>query len=140
MNTKAGRPGPRPEPHFPRRPGPGMIPPAGLEQHGAHGGAMNVTTRPAAPSLRDAQAVAELFVGVIRRDVLGFYPHSRFEPLSSGSCLLNLQGGPDFHLFERAGEGGDSVLIEVFGVPYLLSPKPGSRFTADDVRMIRAIG
>jgi hypothetical protein len=101
---------------------------------------MTVTTRPAPPNLRDAQAVAELFVGVIRRDILGFYPQSRLEPLSSGSGLLNLQSGPDFRLFERAGEGGDSVLIEVFGVPYLLSPRRGTRFTPDDLRMIRAVG
>lgn len=101
---------------------------------------MSLRTRPATPSLRDAQAVAELFIGVFRRDTLGFYPQSRFEPLGNGSAHPNLELGPDFQLFEGAGQEGGSVLIELFGVPYLLTPRPGSRFTPHDVRMIRAVG
>ena len=40
---------------------------------------MTLTTRPQPPSLRDAMAVAELFVGVFRRDLLAFYPQGQFE-------------------------------------------------------------
>ena len=45
----------------------------------AHGGAMPLTTRHQPPSLRDAIAVSELFIGVFRRDLLAFYPHGQFE-------------------------------------------------------------
>jgi hypothetical protein len=41
---------------------------------------MTIMMGPAPPSLRDAPAVAELFVGVFRRDLLSFYPQSRFAP------------------------------------------------------------
>lgn len=101
---------------------------------------MSLRTRHASPSLRDAQAVAELFIGVFRRDTLGFYPQSRFEPLSEHSTTLNLESGPDFQLFEGASQDGGSVLIELFGVPYFLTPRAGVRFTPQDLRMIRAIG
>lgn len=101
---------------------------------------MSVKTRPAPPSLRDAQAVAELFIGVFRRDTLGFYPQSRIEPLSSSSSLLNLESGPGFQLYEGAGDDGQSALVELFGVPYLLSPRAGAHFTPHDLQMIRALG
>ena len=35
---------------------------------------MPLTTRHQPPSLRDANAVSELFIGVFRRDLLAFYP------------------------------------------------------------------
>lgn len=101
---------------------------------------MSLRTRPGAPSLRDAQAVAELFIGVFRRDTLGFYPQSRFEPLGNGSTHPHLELGPDFQLFEGASQDGGSLLIELFGISYLLTPRPGNHFTPHDVRMIRAVG
>ena len=45
---------------------------------------MPLTTRHHPPSLRDAIAVSELFIGVFRRDLLAFYPHAQFERVESG--------------------------------------------------------
>jgi hypothetical protein len=101
---------------------------------------MSVSTRHAPPSPRDAYALAELFIGIFRRDVLTFYPQSRFEAVPDASDLLNLDAGSDFQLYEGAGERGESVLIELFGVPHLLTPRAGSRFSLHDLRMIRAVG
>ena len=56
---------------------------------------MTATTRPhrrGRPSLRDAQAVAELFVGFFRRDLLGFYPQSRFEPVDAAAPAATTSG------------------------------------------------
>src|SRR3954469_9711904 len=117
----------------------GMIRRDGPERSHAHGGAMSITTRPATSSLRDALAVVELFLGVFRRDVLSFYPHSRFEPVSDAHGPTPARSGPDFHLIEDPDDGGGSVEIGLFGAQYRLSPRDGARFTPHDLRMIRAI-
>lgn len=102
---------------------------------------MTATTRPDAPhSLRDAQPVTDLFVGVFRRDVLAFYPQGRFEPLSDEPSCANLKAGPHFQLIEGAGPGGDGDEIELFGLRYAIGPRGGGRFSAHDRRMVRAIG
>jgi hypothetical protein len=103
---------------------------------------MSITTRHALPSLRDALAVAELFVSFFRRDLLAFYPQSRFEPGIHGSGPYHVRCGPDFQLIEDPDDGDDSESIQVamFGVRYRLSARPGGRFTSYDRRMIRAIG
>src|SRR4051794_23501049 len=99
---------------------------------------MTITTRPATSSLRDALAVVELFLGVFRRDLLGFFPQSRFEPLSYVPDAIHVRSGPDFQLIDEPAEGGESVEIRLFGVPYGFAPRDGGRFTAHDLRMIRA--
>src|SRR5262245_36417219 len=105
-----------------------MIPPEGGDGL-AHGGAMTITTRPTTSSLRDALAVVELFVGVFRRDLLGFYPQSRFESLSYVPDAVNIRSGPDFQLIEELEDGEESIEIHLFGVRYRLTPRPGGRFT-----------
>lgn len=105
---------------------------------------MTATTRLHAPlpppSLRDAQPVADLFVGFFRRDLLGFYPQSRFEPLSAGPSLANLTAGPTFQLREATSPGDPTDEVELFGVRYALGTRSGGRFSAHDRRMVRAIG
>jgi hypothetical protein len=90
------------------------------------------------PNLRDARALADLSVGVFRRDLQGFYPQCRFEPLGLPPTSAELAGGPRFRLIEAADEGVDEV--EIFGAPYVLGPRGGGRFSEHDLRMIRAIG
>lgn len=103
---------------------------------------MSITTRPAAPgsSLRDTLAVVELFLGVFRRDLQGFYPQSHFEPVAHGEGAVHGRSGPDFQLVEDPEHAGASVEVHLFGARYRLTPRDGARFTPQDVRMIRAIG
>ena len=102
---------------------------------------MTATTRPHAhdlPSLRDAQAVAELFIGVFRRDLLAFFPQSRFETAVPDAPVHLRLGGPDFRLIEAAdGEGRRGRAVRR---PVRLGPRGGGRFSPHDRRMIRAIG
>ena len=76
---------------------------------------MPLTTRPQPPSLRDALAVAELFVGVFRRDLLAFYPHGQFERVESGPLRSSPASGPDFQLIERDDRDDRSVAIRCSG-------------------------
>jgi hypothetical protein len=92
----------------------------------------------AADRLRDAQAVAELFVGVLRRDLLGFFPGATFEPIAPGSdSALNL-GGPNFRLIDDPQSA--SVEVELFGVRHRLVPREGGRLSAQDRRLVQAVG
>jgi hypothetical protein len=100
---------------------------------------MSITMRPTPASLRDASAVAELFVGVFRRDLLAFYPQGRFEPVGPEPVRRDQVGGPAFHLVDEAEDGG-ALHIEMFGNRYRVIPRGGERFTPHDQRMIRAIG
>src|SRR5437764_527566 len=106
---------------------------------------MTVTTRPHAPippDLRDAQAVADLFLGVFHRDLLTYFPHSRFEPVSGGSSKPDLKAGPRFRLVPatNAPDGRSTDAVEFFGVRYAIGPRGGGPFSLHDRRMIRAIG
>src|SRR5260370_7237885 len=78
-------------------------------------------------NLRDAQAVADLFVGFFRRDLHGFFPQSRFEPRDPGPSLAGIKAGPRFTLVEGGTidgppPGGDTV--EMFRAPYTAAPPP----------------
>jgi hypothetical protein len=101
---------------------------------------MTITMRPTPPSLRDALAVAELFVGVFRRDLLAFYPQSHFEPTAHLGASFDIKSGPDFHLVEEGEDGDGGLLVEMFGQSYRVTPRSGGRFTSHDRRMIRAVG
>ncbi len=101
---------------------------------------MPLTTRHHPPSLRDAIAVSELFLGVFRRDLLAFYPHGQFERVESSPLRSSPASGPDFQLIERDDRDDRSVAIRLFGAAYRLSSRDGTRFTPHDRRMIRAIG
>src|SRR5512142_1620841 len=102
----------------------------------AQGGAMAVTTRPTPPNFREALVVAELFVGVFRRDLLAFYPQCRFEPSSPVPARLDIRSGPDFQLIEGDDHGGP-IQVELYRVRYRLVSRGGGRFTPHDRRMIR---
>jgi hypothetical protein len=95
---------------------------------------MTVSTRPHAPHLREAPALAELFVGFFRRDLLTFYPGTTLSPEVDPK---DVHPGPGFHLSERAGE---PVAVDLFGTRYRLEPREGTKFVARDSRMLRAIG
>jgi hypothetical protein len=109
---------------------------------------MTTTTRPDAPmslppppqGRREAPPVgiADLFVGFFRRDLHGFFPQSRFEPVSEGPARSDPASWPGFRLVEGAGGGPDAV--EMFGVRYAIAPRSGGRFSAHDRRLIRSIG
>ena len=88
-------------------------------------------------NLRDAEAVADLFLGMFRRDLQSFYPQAQVEPRDGNGRQPNVAAGPEFRLIR--GEGGD-LAIDLFGVRYGLVPREGSRFTAQDRRMIAAFG
>lgn len=115
---------------------------------------MTATSRPDAPAplppppnFRDGQAVAELFISFLRRDLTGFYPCSRFEPVVPQPSQVAHGVGPRFRLIEASGSSDDSESgdgegdqIEIFGARYAIGPRPGHSFSAHDRRMIRAIG
>jgi hypothetical protein len=102
---------------------------------------MTLATRPDAPhSLREAEAVTELFVSFFRRDLLNFYPQSRLETAARGPGPTNLKAGPAFRLIENEKDRHGPLQIELFGVRYTLIPRGESRFTPHDRRMIRAMG
>ena len=90
--------------------------------------------RVGSPGLRDASAVAELFVGVFRRDLAAFYPQVQVTPDSS---LLDLVSEPNFQL--KVDEAG-MLSVDLFGVHYRIDLRDSPRHTPQDLRMIRAIG
>ncbi len=92
----------------------------------------------AAPTgLRDAQAVAELFLGVFRRDLALFYPQTQLSAIDPATGRIDFQDGPNFLLAEgRSGE----LSADLFGVRYRVEHREGVRFRPHDIRMIRAIG
>jgi len=104
---------------------------------GDHVPAGAAASRPAAPGLREAPAVGELFLGVFRRDLASFYPQAQLQPIPSGSGGFNPAAGPDFRLTEHPDDG---VVIDLFGVRHRLDSRGAGRFSPQDVRMIRAIG
>jgi len=98
---------------------------------------MSLASRPATTSLRDALAVAELFLGVFRRDLLAFYPQSTFQTVVGGGGPINLAAGPNFKMNELDPQ---TVAFELFGARYRLRSRDGYRFSAHDLRLIQAIG
>ncbi|HEX8199983.1 MAG TPA: hypothetical protein VF590_05815, partial [Isosphaeraceae bacterium] len=93
--------------------------------------------RAAVAGLRDEPAVAELFVGVFRRDLLTFFPQTQFEPDAEGPGPLP-RGGPNFQFREGPEDG--PIAVELFGARYRIIPRAGIRLTPQDRRMVRAIG
>lgn len=91
-----------------------------------------------APNLRDARSLADLMVGVLRRDLQGFFPQSRFEPLTPPPSANALAAGPRFTLREQ--DDGPTDVVEVFGARYAVGPRDGGHFSAQERRMVRAIG
>jgi hypothetical protein len=102
------------------------------------GAVMKLTIRPLPIDLRHAPAVAELFLGVLRRDLLAFFPLCQFEALSDEPSLEGYYGAPNFRVVEGLPHG--PVEIELFGTRYELSARDGTPFTPQDRRMVRAIG
>ncbi len=77
--------------------------------------------------LRDAEAVADLFLNMFRRDLLTFLPQSQFEPVADAP-EPRLRLGPEFRLVEGPPEGEDRV--EIYGVGHRLASRDGRRFSA----------
>src|SRR5438552_1485717 len=92
-------------------------------------GPMARTSTPSLPpqGLRDAEALADLFVGIFRRDLLNFFPQAGFEPVA-GAARPDGQGGPDFRLVE----GPADAAVAMFGAVYRIGPRAGGAFTAQD--------
>ena len=92
---------------------------------------------PESSGLRDAPAVADLFVGMFRRDVAGFYPHLHLAVDDTRPSWLDLSDGPNFLL--RVDED-ENLSVDLFGICYRIDVRDGPRHTSHDLRMIRAIG
>jgi len=84
--------------------------------------------------VRDASAVAELFVGVFRRDLASFYPQVQVTPLSSPSEPVV---EPNFQL--KISQDG-LILADLFGVRYQVDLRVGNRVGELDLQMVRAVG
>jgi hypothetical protein len=84
-------------------------------------------------------AVAELFIGVFRRDLLAFYPGSVVEPTDSGEAEEIQSGhGPNFSLIRTPSR--DIEGVSMFGRQFRLRTSLGRRFSDHDARMIEAVG
>ena len=83
---------------------------------------------PASETLRDAPAVASLFLGVLSRDLNGFFPRSILERLDDAEP--NLRNGPNFRLVHGTPEDGDR--IELYGVAYRLVVREGEPATEQE--------
>lgn len=106
--------------------------------HGALGAPMTrLASRLALSDARQASAVAELFTGVFRRDLLGFFPQVVVEQ-PGDEPEPDHAGAPNFRLLHEADE--QPLMVELFGVRHRLTMRDGSPFTAHDRRMVSAIG
>jgi hypothetical protein len=99
--------------------------------------AVTLTTKPVPGGLRDAPAVAELFIGIFRRDLFAFFPQAIFEA-APGPAVHNLRGGPNFQLID--GPGSSPAEVELFGVRYRIIPGGAAPFSPHDRRLLRAMG
>ena len=98
---------------------------------------MSPSARVHAPHLREAPAVAELFVGFFRRDLLAFYPGATIRPESESTAPAVPPGGPGFRVIEREGR---PLAVDLFGVRYAVDTGPGEPPHPRDARMVRALG
>jgi hypothetical protein len=97
--------------------------------------------RAALENLSEATAVAELFLGVFRRDLLAFYPQTTLYPLIESVDPARAAAGPNFRLIEPDGDPACNGLgVEMFGTHYRLTRRDGERFSSYDRRMVQAIG
>ena len=88
--------------------------------------------------LRDAPAVAELFVDIFRRDLRGFLPQARCEPVDGPAEGWDPGDGPVFRVAEdESGAGLDAAM---FGARYRVARHDGAPFPAQDRRLVEAIG
>lgn len=97
---------------------------------------------PASQGLRDAQAVAELFIGIFRRDLQSFFPRACFEPTGPVAEPATCFGGPNFRLIDEPEPDADpgAARVELFGTRYRLAHRDGLPLSASDRRMVQAIG
>src|SRR5262245_26908009 len=72
--------------------------------------------------LRDTQAVAELSVGVFRRDVQNFFPQALIERLDPEPAFRG--AGPSFRAFDDPDSA--AVEVELFGARYRIALRDGS--------------
>jgi hypothetical protein len=87
---------------------------------------------------RDAQAIAELYLGFFRRDLRAFFPRAEFEALDApDTAPLTRLLGPGFRLLDEPWR--EAAEVHLFGRRYRLALRDGHRLGALDRRMIRAI-
>ena len=95
--------------------------------------------RPLAPlppeRVCEVEAVAELFLGIFRRDLATFFPHLQFLPAPLSTP--NLIAGPGFEFLPRLDGSADLCL---FQQTHRLVPRDGMALTRQDGQLIRAIG
>jgi hypothetical protein len=83
--------------------------------------------------------VAELSIGIFRRDLLAFFPQTLLEPVGTvPSPSEGHSAAPNFRVLD--GPASASIEIELFGTLYRLTARDGTPFTPQDRRMVRAIG
>ena len=82
-------------------------------------------------ALRDAPAVAELFLGIFERDLLAFFPGARFERIDP-SAEPEYRLGPDFAF--------DGREVALYGLRHRLAGRDGAPLPPREERMVRAIG
>jgi hypothetical protein len=85
--------------------------------------------------LCEVEAVAELFLGIFRRDLAAFFPHLQFLPAPLSAP--NLIDGPGFDFIQRRDGSADLCL---FQQTHRLIPRHGMILTPQDGQLIRAIG
>lgn len=86
------------------------------------------------PRLRDAEAVAELFLDVFRRDILSFFPDA---DLYREGVARDPAAGPGFGV-ERGKHGG--LRVRLFGATNRLERAGNTPFNDRDCRLVRAVG
>ncbi|HEV3121972.1 MAG TPA: hypothetical protein VGY53_08725 [Isosphaeraceae bacterium] len=94
--------------------------------------------RPHTGDPRHPPALTELFLGSFRRDLLAFFPRAMFESVDRELALGGRAGPPNFSL--RETPGGAALEVELFGTRHRIFDRDGTPFTAQDRRMMRAIG
>ncbi|WP_435006511.1 hypothetical protein P12x_004059 [Tundrisphaera lichenicola] len=107
--------------------------------HAQAGAASATSTTPAyGPELRESTAIAELFLGVFRRDLATFFPRARVLQIEPGITWPDRPSGSVFRLL--VDEIDQRVSVDLFGLRYGVEPFDGRRFSEHDIRMIKAIG
>ncbi|WZO98748.1 hypothetical protein EP7_000336 [Isosphaeraceae bacterium EP7] len=96
-----------------------------------------LTVGPGFDAGRENRAVAELFVTFFRRDLLQFCPNLTFDDAGEPAASIDPSAAPNFRLASVEGRGAG---VELFGARFRLVPRPGTRITPHDRRMIRSIG
>jgi hypothetical protein len=86
----------------------------------------------------DVDGVVELLLGVFRRDLIGFFPHSQLVRVAEddGRAPAVAPHRPHF----RRVEASDGDVIDLFGARYRIASRDGQPFGPQERRMVDALG